>query len=170
MTTKHQTSDFKSQFDPPIRIRPLEPLDRADLRALFDRLSPESRHRRFLGPKPALSEQELTYLTVVDHRSHEALAAVDERDGSIVGVARYARVSPRLGVADVAVAVADDRQRQGIGSVLARALISRARVNGFRRLTATTAWENRPARGLLRALGFNAYASHGSLIELELDL
>jgi ribosomal protein S18 acetylase RimI-like enzyme len=155
---------------PRIHIRPLEPSDRGGVRGLFDRLSPQSRHRRFLGPKPALSEHELTYLTVVDHRWHEALADIDERDGSIVGIARYARVSGRLGLADVAIAVADDQQRQGIGTALARALISRARVNGFRRLTATTAWENRPARALLRGLGFYARASQGSVIELELDL
>src|SRR6476619_5868473 len=104
MNKSHQTSDVRLEFllPPGIRVRPLEPSDRAGLAALFNRLSPASRHRRFLGPKPRLSERELTYLTSVDHRWHEALAAVDQRDGSLVAVARYARVPERPGAADSA--------------------------------------------------------------------
>ena len=37
-------------------------------------------------------------------------------------------------------------------------------------LTATTLWENLPARTLLRHLRFRARASHGVEIELELEL
>jgi hypothetical protein len=48
--------------------------------------------------------------------------------------------------------------------------VRRARANGFTLLTATTLWENRPARALLRRLGFRARASHGSEIEYELEL
>jgi GNAT superfamily N-acetyltransferase len=155
---------------PGIRVRPLEPSDRAGVAGLFKRLSPESRRQRFLGPKPALSERELTYLTTVDHRWHEALAAVDRRDGSILGVARYVRDSGRPYVADGAIAVADEHQGRGIGSVLVRCLIARARVNGFSFLTASTLWENRRARALLRGAGFQARRSDGPVIELELEL
>ena len=137
---------------------------------MFARLSPESRRRRFLAPKPELTARELTYLTAVDHRWHEALVAIDRRDGSIVGVARYAGVTDRPRTADTAVAVVDELQRKGIGSALSRRLIERARLNGFEMLTATTMWENRPARALLRRLGFRSRTSQGSLIELELDL
>jgi RimJ/RimL family protein N-acetyltransferase len=172
MNRSHQTSDVQLEFllPPGIRVRPLEPSDRAGLAALFKRLSPESRRRRFLGPKPTLSERELTYLTSVDHRRHEALAAVDRRDGSIVAVARYVQVPGRLGAADGAVAVADDYQGRGIGTALMRCLISRARVNGFSVLSAETFWDNRPARALLRRMNFQARASQGSVIELELEL
>jgi hypothetical protein len=45
-----------------------------------------------------------------------------------------------------------------------------ARANGFTLLTAMTLWENRPARALLRGLGFRARASQGSEIDLELQL
>jgi hypothetical protein len=37
-------------------------------------------------------------------------------------------------------------------------------------LTATTWWDNRPARALLRGLGFRARGSHGVEIDLELEL
>jgi RimJ/RimL family protein N-acetyltransferase len=172
MNKSHQTSDVRLEFSlpPGIDVRPLEPSDRPGLAALFKRLSPESRHQRFLGPKPTLSAQELTYLTTVDHRWHEALAAVDRRDGSIVGVARYVREPDRPAAADGAIAVADDHQGRGIGKVLVRCLIARARVNGFSVLSATTLWENRRARALLRGAGFHARASQGAVIELELEL
>jgi RimJ/RimL family protein N-acetyltransferase len=175
MQPSHRTSDVtaavrESTLPPRIQIRPLEPSDRAGVAALFGRLSPESRRRRFLVPKPALSSRELTYLTAVDHHQHEALAAIDRGDGSIVGVARYAGVAGRPGVADAAVAVADDWQRQGIGTALVGCLLGRARVNEFDVLTASTLWDNRPARTLLRRLGFRAQGSEGSVIDLELVL
>jgi RimJ/RimL family protein N-acetyltransferase len=172
MYKSHQTSDVQHEFTlpPSIHVRPLEPSDRAGLAALFTRLSPESRRQRFLGPKPRLSERELTYLTNVDHRGHEALAAVDHRDGSIVGVARYVRLTDRPGAADGAVAVADEHHGRGIGTVLVRCLIARARINGLSVLTADTLWDNRRARALLRGAGFHARRSQGAVIELELEL
>jgi GNAT superfamily N-acetyltransferase len=137
---------------------------------LFARLSFESRRRRFLSAKPVLTPRELAYLTDIDHVGHEAIAAVDQGDGSIVGVARYVRVADRVGVADMAIEVVDELQNMGIGTGLARRVVERARVNGFALLTATTLWENRPARALLRRLRFHARASHGSEIDLELKL
>jgi hypothetical protein len=69
-------------------LRPLSTDDRAGLTALFGRLTPESRYRRFLSPKRELMPRELTHLTDIDHHDHEAFAAIDRRDRSIVGVAR----------------------------------------------------------------------------------
>jgi hypothetical protein len=37
-------------------------------------------------------------------------------------------------------------------------------------LTATTLWENRPARALMRTAGFQARGSSGAEIELALEL
>lgn len=172
MAKSHQTS---ADISPPIAatrfsIRPLCVSDREALRALFFRLSIASRYRRFLTGKPELSERELTYLTDVDHVRHEALAAIDRTDGSIVGVVRYVMWSDRAGTADVAIEVADDWQRNGIGLTLAEALVRHARENGLERLTATTLWENRPARALARRMGFRPRSSAGSEIKLELDL
>jgi RimJ/RimL family protein N-acetyltransferase len=153
-----------------LRFRPIGSGDRDGLAALFARLSPESRRRRFLSPKPGLTPRELAYFTDIDHVKHEAIAAIDERDGSIVGVGRYAEFADRASVAELAAEVADELQGMGIGTALARCTVLRARENGFTLLTATTLWENRPARALLRRLGFCARESHGTTIELELKL
>ena len=151
-------------------LRPLCVSDREALRTLFARLSPESRRRRFLTAKPELSDRELTYFTDVDHVGHEALAVIDREDSSIVGVARYVTWPERAGAADLAIEVADDLQRNGIGLRLAEALVRRARENGVRVLTATTLWENHAARALARRVGFRARSSAGTEIDLELRL
>jgi len=132
-----------------ITLRPVGPDDRGALADLFARLGPESRRARFFLPKPELSARELTYFTDIDHRHHEAIAAIDQRDDSFVGVARYVGVTDRAGVAEVAIEVADTFQRRGIGTALTRLTIQRAHANGLTLLTATTLWENRAARGLL---------------------
>jgi len=153
-----------------IRIEPLRRGDRSTVMRLFARLSPESRLRRFLSPKSSLSERELTFLTDVGRSEHAAMTAIDVRDGSVLGIARYAEHHGRPGVADTAVAVADDVQRRGIGTALMVRLIACARSNGVQLLTATTLWENRPARALMRTSGFQAKGSSGAEIELALEL
>lgn len=153
-----------------ISLRALTAQDRAGLAALFARLTPESRHRRFFSPKTELTPRELTYFTDIDHVNHEAFAAVDERDDSIVGVARYVRDARQAGVVEVAIEVADAFHRMGIGTALASLTIRHAHTNGFTLLTATTLWDNHAARGLLRHHGFRARHSRGSEIEHQLKL
>jgi RimJ/RimL family protein N-acetyltransferase len=153
-----------------LKIRPIEREDRDQLRRLFMRLMPESRHRRYLSPKPTLSERELDHLLNVDHVHHEALAAVDETDGSFVAAARYVQLPDQPDVADVAIEVADDLHRQGIGMALAIRTLERARTNGFTCLTAITLHDNVPARSLLRSLHFRPRSRSSHEIEFELDL
>jgi RimJ/RimL family protein N-acetyltransferase len=167
----HQTSDDLSErVGRRLLIRPIAADDAGPLLGLFERLSPESRYRRFLAPKPRLGSSELAWLTNLDHVSHDALAAVDHSEGSIIGVARYARDPSRPQSAEIAVAVADELQGRGIGTALVGLAIERARRNGYELLIATTLWNNRPARALLRRFGFRACGSDGSLVELELEL
>ncbi len=153
-----------------LRLRPFGSEDRDGFAALFARLSPESRYRRFLSPKRELTPRELSDFTDTDHVGHAAFAAIDQRDGSIVGVGRYVHVADRPKVADLAIEVTDELQNMGIGTALIKHTVQRARENGFALLTATTLRENRPARALLRRFEFHAYASYGSEIELELKL
>jgi RimJ/RimL family protein N-acetyltransferase len=153
-----------------LRLRPLTRDDRDGMLALFHRLSEESRWRRFMSPKPTLAPRELDYLIDVGHVGHEAFAAVDERDGSLAGVARYACHPGSERSAELAVEVADELQRRGIGTALCVRVIERARENGLTVLTATALWTNQPARRLLRRLGFHACRSQGREIELALAL
>jgi protein lysine acetyltransferase len=153
-----------------ISLRQISADDRAGMAALFAQLSPQSRYQRFLSPKPELTPRELTYFTDIDHLNHEAIAAVDEHDNSIVGVARYVRDADRPDAAELAIEVADAFQRMGIGTALTSLTIHHAHANGLTLLTATTLWENHAARRLLRRFGVRARKSRGGEIEHELKL
>jgi ribosomal protein S18 acetylase RimI-like enzyme len=71
----------------------------------------------------------------------------------ILGVARYDRV-PGTATAEVAVAVVDDVQRQGVGSGLLGLLVQVARDHGIDELTLIVLPENQSMLGLLRRLGW----------------
>ena len=153
-----------------LRVRPIDPADRGPLADAFERLSDRSRHQRFLAPKARLTTRELEYLTDVDHVTHEALVAIDETTGHIVGVGRYATGHGGGVVADMALAVADAWQRRGIGHALAVRLLERARANGITRLTGTTLADNLRARSLLDRLGFRVCSAGAGVLDLALDV
>jgi len=151
-----------------VAIRPIEPSDRAALAEGFERLSPESRYRRFFSPVAELSEHDLDYLTAVDHHDHEALVAVEEATGAGIGVARYVRTGD--GVAEPAIVVADDWQGRGAGAELLAALADRAREEGIHRFEAPVLAHNSEAIRLLKGLGETTISRRGREVELGIDL
>jgi RimJ/RimL family protein N-acetyltransferase len=153
-----------------LRVRPIVPADREPLADLFARLGDRSRRYRFLAPKLRLSERELDYLTDVDHVTHEALVAIDESSGEIIGVGRYATGRQGGIEADMALVVTDAWQRRGVGHGLAVRLLERACANGIRRLTGSTLIDNLRARAVLARLGFRITAVSGDVVDLELDV
>jgi acetyltransferase len=156
--------------DAPVALRAVRPGDRDALGAFFAGLSPRSRHRRFLSPRPALSDRELAAYAGVDHRASEGLLALLAPGAPVLGFAQYAAWGARPRVADFAVAVDDAWQGRGLGLRLGRALVEHARESGLRTLTATTLAENRPARALLARLGFDVQGRWGAELELALAL
>jgi acetyltransferase len=151
-------------------VRALSSRDRDKFGAMFLRLSPESRLSRFFSPKRELSARELTFLTDVDHVRHAALAAVDNDDESIVAVARYVTYAETSTTAEVAVEVADDLQRAGIGTYLMARIVERATANGLTVLTARTRYGNTAARALTSRLGFRPFGRAGGETSWRLDL
>jgi RimJ/RimL family protein N-acetyltransferase len=152
----------------PFDVRPLRRDDRELIRQAFERLGERSRRDRFLGPKPRLSEAELDTLSDVDHRRHEALAAIDPADGELVAVARYMPEPGAPGSADLAIAVVDAWQGQGVGTLLGRRLLARATENGIERLTASAFVDNRRARAVLSRLGFRDIATFAGVVDFVL--
>jgi GNAT superfamily N-acetyltransferase len=137
----------------PILVRPIEPDDREALAEGIRRLSPESRYRRFFSPMASLSEAQLTYLTEVDHRDHEALVAVEPDSERGIGVARFVRSESDPEVAEFAVAVADDWHGRGVGTALIQRLTERARQEGIRRFSGSILEDNKPMLDLAHELG-----------------
>ncbi len=119
-----------------VRIRQGHSSDRYLLLRGFERLSPESRYRRFLAPMAELTEDMVRYLTEIDHHDHEAMIALDEQTGEGVGVARYVRDPHQPEVAEVAVTVIDDWQVRGLGTLLLEVISARARQEDITSFTA----------------------------------
>ena len=134
-------------------IRPIQPADAPALKRGFEHLSADSRYKRFLSPVERLTESQLSYLTDVDHRDHEAMIAFDPaHPGEVVGVGRFVREdgSDR---AEAAVTVADDWQGRGLGTALTRILAGRAEEEGIGTFTALLLADNEEMTGLLDDVG-----------------
>ena len=154
-----------------VHVRPVGPEDKDLIRGGFERLSPESRYRRFLVPLPKLHDRMLRFLTEVDHRDHEALLTLDTVTGELVGVARFVRLESDPTSAEVAVTVVDDWQGQGLGTALLDALAERAREEGVTRFTGVALAQNREVLGLLGKLGAARVVGRGpGTVELAVDL
>jgi RimJ/RimL family protein N-acetyltransferase len=127
-----------------VAIRALRPDDRDDLVAAVGRASAHSLFRRFFAVRRSFTEQETAFFVNVDFVSHVALVAVVEEDGRpvIVGGGRYIMVRP--GKAEVAFAVVDQYQGQGIGATLMRHLTTIARSAGLEELIAEVLPDNKP--------------------------
>lgn len=136
-----------------VRIRQGHSSDRELLLRGFERLSPESRYRRFLTAMSELSEEAVRYLTEIDHHDHEAIIAVSEETGEGIGVARYVRDAERLDAAEIAVTVIDDWQGRGIGTLLVEVLSARAREEGIGSFTALMLADNADMMDMLSRLG-----------------
>ena len=118
-----------------IEIRALKPADRDELLGAVRRMSDQSIYRRFFSPKQTFTDQEVAYYLNVDFVNHVALVAVLQ-DGrpAIVGGTRYIVSEP--GRAEVAFAVDDAHQGQGIGALLMKHLAVIARQSGLKELFA----------------------------------
>ncbi len=153
---------------PPLRIRDLGPADEPLLDELHMALSPRSQYQRFHGAKPRLAPRERRYLAATDGHDHVALVALDG-GGSPIAVGRFVRLHGRPDAADVAAAVADARQSQGIGTDLLQRLARRAAAVGIRHFTATVLSETGLRRSLVRR-GWRVVEAEGPSATLEIDV
>ena len=152
----------------PVLIRQVQAADVPLVADIFARLSPISRWRRFLAARGHLTEAELRYLTDIDHRDHEAFAALDHPGGHGLGVARYVRHADDPQAAEIAVTVVDDWHRRGLGTELMSHLSDRARRAGIARFTALISADNVPMAGLLRAMSAELIRREANTLEYQI--
>jgi RimJ/RimL family protein N-acetyltransferase len=141
------------------------------VKAFYHELSDRSRRLRFLAPTSEISDEDLEYLTDVDHRRHEAMIALDPDGDRALGVARYVRVPGDREAAEVAVVVVDDWQRRGLGTALLDRLTERARENGIARYTALVSADNDVVLGALERAGAERTGTPGEgEVEFSFDV
>jgi RimJ/RimL family protein N-acetyltransferase len=157
-----------------IVLRPMVPEDREELRSAFRNASPRTRYLRFFGFVGEPSEQMLTYLTCVDQKDHVALVATvaspDLKEEHGIGVARFVRLPESPDVAEAAITVADEMQRRGVGTALARELERAARLRGIHRLRAEVLASNAAMRAILDHAGAKPAMSPGASGTLAYDI
>jgi RimJ/RimL family protein N-acetyltransferase len=136
-----------------VLVRPVRPEDRELFAEGFERMSGESRYRRFMSHKKKLSDRELDFFTELDHDRHEAIGAIDVATGEGAGVARMHRSEDDPSVAEAAVTVVDDWQGRGLGSVLLGRLVKRARELGVEHFEASLFTTNKAMLRLFERLG-----------------
>jgi GNAT superfamily N-acetyltransferase len=137
-----------------VSVRALNPHDIGIERDFIMRLSPQSRHFRFLSSFAAPSEQLLERLTKLNQATAAAFVAlaVDSGVEREVGVARMSAVGD--GRAEFAVTVRDDWQHKGLGTLLTKHVIEAARQRGLNALYSVDASDNGPMNGFAKTLGF----------------
>ena len=129
-----------------INVRDLRPDDGAVLDDLFARMSQQSRYQRFHGAVITLSETTRASLLDVHERDHIALVA--QVGEETIAIARFIRELGHPDVAEVAIAVADDWHRAGVGRHLLDRLTKRAVAQGITRFIASVLPGNHAALGL----------------------
>jgi len=125
-----------------IGIRPARPDDLDAVREMHEKMSPENLYLRFFSLSPAAAEWEARRLCREPAPDHAALLAV--LDGELIGCGSYECDDSPSRSAEVALAVADDMHRRGVGTLLLEHLESLARRRGLHAFTAETLSENAP--------------------------
>jgi len=186
-----RTSQITLRDGSRVLLRPAVAADRPLLVAGFERLSPESRYRRFFAPVKSMSGPLLDYLTSIDYVDHFAWAAIAAEAGPSsaadaalgggtppvtpgaepygVGVSRYIRLADPA-AAEMAVTVVDDWQGKGLGRILLDALVLEALENGIERLEGDVLDENRPMHELLRRTGARFQPEGNGILRFSIDL
>jgi RimJ/RimL family protein N-acetyltransferase len=154
-------------------IRPIALADGPALAAAYERLSDDTKYKRFLAAKPYLSRRDISYLTDIDGDRHIALVATSAgRPDQIIGVARFVRLPEEPDTAEFAIVIGDPYQGDGLGSALMTRLAEAATEHGVKRLRGTMLAENIGAHKLTRRLaGGQAHERRfGTVDELEVEL
>jgi len=156
-----------------VHLRPIRPEDEALLHEAVAAMSERTVYFRFFSPIKRMSDALAHRLAVVDYKDRFALVATTHRPNGkerIVGVARYDR-APDTDVAEVAVAVIDEFQRRGLGTLLLAELARVAKNHGIKMFQLIVLPENREMLDLLRKMGWIHQARlTGGVYEISFDL
>lgn len=157
--SSHEHVSVRLQDGGCVLLRPLSAGEVSVVETVFEGLSSQSRHRRFLVPMPRLPGSHRRTLADVDGDRHVAWVALV--DGVPVGLCRYVRTAPAT--AELAFEVVDAHQGRGIGSALVDAVATIAREHGIAHLEATVEPGNHASAALLARVGIRLRPSDGLL-------
>lgn len=127
--------------------------DRDELARFFHHLSFESLRRRFFGPAEPSSALLDTFCASSDPRQAATLLALRQIDGVLrpIAIGSYFKIDATT--AEVAFAVDDQSQGNGLATLLLQRLATLAAAQGFTRFEAVTLPDNRAMLDVFHASG-----------------
>jgi acyl-CoA synthetase (NDP forming)/GNAT superfamily N-acetyltransferase len=138
-----------------IGIRPARPDDLDAVREMHEKMSPENLYLRFFSLSPRAADWEARRLCREPAPDHAALLAM--LGGELIGCGSYECDDSPSRSAEVALAVADDMHRRGVGTLLLEHLVSLARGRGLHAFNAETLSENAPMLRVFAEAGLQAH-------------
>jgi len=160
----------------PITLRPIRPEDEPLMAKFHESLSDRSVYLRFLHPmllSQRVAHERLARICFNDY--DRELALVAERKNPATGereIIAVGRLSKTRGAdeARFSMLISDAYQGRGLGSELLRNLLSVARQEKLRRITAAITSDNVAMQSVARKLGFRLEAREGSMMTAVIDL
>lgn len=139
-----------------IFLRPVKLSDEPLLKDFFYSLSDKSLYRRFISERKDMPHERLQDFVVIDYSKEMVILAIlkSAEKEEIIGVGQYG-IDERTHTAEVAFAVKDDQQNQGIGLEMLSYLTYLARKEGLLGFTAEVLMENQPMLHLFEKMGFD---------------
>ena len=139
-----------------IMLRPVKISDEPMLKDFFYSLSDESMYQRFISVRRDIPHEILQNFVVIDYTQRMTILAVLGESGkeTIAGVGQYS-LNRDMNTADIALAVRDKYQNQGLGIELIRYLTYLAKRKGLLGFTAEVLVGNQPVFKLFDKMGFD---------------
>ena len=136
-------------------IRPIHESDVELERSFIEAMSPASRRFRFLDTMRWPTEALLRQMTTIDNATDAAYVATIVVEGKEreIGVARFSAL-PDGHDCEFAVAVADEWQMKGLGTLLMQRLIEVARARGISKMHSSDSSDNSSMRKFAQHLHF----------------
>jgi GNAT superfamily N-acetyltransferase len=126
-------------------------------------LSDESQYQRFISARTDIPHEMLQNFVVIDYTQKMVILAVLGESGkeTIVGIGQYS-INKGVHTADIALAVRDDYQKQGLGIVLITYLTHLAKRRGLLGFTAEVLVGNGHVLRLFDRMGFDVHKRNES--------
>jgi acetate---CoA ligase (ADP-forming) len=148
---RHHEADVALRDGSTVHVRPVRAEDAPAVRAFFERLSPRSIALRFFCGFPDL-DRAVRWATEVDQHRYGLVAT--GADGRVVAHTGWEREPDRPERAEIAFAIADAMQHNGLGTILLGQLIEAADQAGVAVLNAEVLPQNHRMLHVFRDSGF----------------
>jgi acetyltransferase len=154
------TSEFTMKNGKSLAIRPIRPEDEPLAVDFHMGLSEQTVKLRYMYNFPLeerITHERLAGVTFIDYDREIALVALDETgdETKLVAVGRLEMMSGTKEVAEFGILVADDYQRQGLGTEMLERLLEIGKQEGVERVFGKLLVKNRDSVEFLHNLGFS---------------